>query len=424
MARTLILCPTFDHADSLLASVASMRAQTDPDWEMVVVCDGSPPRTFEILEAMTRADPRITFVSHPKSPRLGEPYRDPVIRNSDCEFVLHLGDDDICSRDHVAFMVALLERSDWAHQASLSLAVDGGVTWDFAHIHALQAREAWSLRRPDARGLNNVGYRRSAYERLPVGWDTTPQGVPTDVAMWAKFLALPDLRIASSATATWMKLPSRAARAGMSATDRVVEGALLLARINEPGFLPSMVAQAQLGVPPLRAMLVSEVSVSDTFEAAAAQCGWRLCPPDTRHSGGVGPDPMSVGLWPAQRETLTFAFEVAKALRGAAIGEALIARARSDRALVGRCIFALSMGDWGECGRLIEMTDRIFDLPGVAHVGRLRLSHKQGDVSLMSAQLAEAERRWPDAKWLDGFRSQLRGLSNEPEVDQEGCMIG
>ena len=410
MARTLILCPTFDHADSLLASVASMRAQTDPDWEMVVISDGAPPRTFEILEKIARADPRIRFVRHPKSSRFGEPYRDPVIRASDCEFVLHLGDDDICSRDHVAFMVGLLERADWAHQASLSLSVTGGATWDFAHVHALRARQAWSVRRPEARGLNNVGYRKSAYERLPIGWDTTPQGVPTDVAMWAKFLALPDLRIASSATATWVKLPSRAARAGMDATDRAVEGTHLLAQINTPGFLPTMVERAELGVPPLRAMLVAEVSAADTFEVAATLFGWRISVPNTPHAGGVGAEPMTVGLWPTQREALQFAYDVAQVLRGGAISDALIAKAQSNRALVSRCISALSMGDWSQCAHLVEIADTVFDLLGIVHVGRLRLSHRQGDLELMAVQLAEAERRWPDAKWLNGFRAQLRDV--------------
>ena len=59
MARTLILCPTHDHADALMMSIASVRAQTETDWRMVVICDGAPARTVEILQAIEADDPRI-----------------------------------------------------------------------------------------------------------------------------------------------------------------------------------------------------------------------------------------------------------------------------------------------------------------------------------------------------------------------------
>lgn len=237
MARTLILCPTFDHADTLLASISSVRAQTDSDWELVVICDGSPPRTFEILEAFTRADPRIRYVSHPKSPRTGEAYRDSVIRASDAEFVLHLGDDDVWSPRHIEAMLGLLAGADWAHQATLAVTTAGQFSWNFANIQTLREQRAWSTGRIDARGLNSVGYRRSAYMRLPKGWETTPAGQPTDVTMWTKFLAFSDLRVASSAQSTWLKLPGSAARLSAAPTERAVEGGLYLARVSEPGYL-------------------------------------------------------------------------------------------------------------------------------------------------------------------------------------------
>lgn len=409
MARTLILCPTFDHADALIPAISSVRAQTDPDWEMVVMCDGSPPRTFEILETFARLDPRIRYVSHPKSPRTGEPYRDAVIRASDAEFVLHLGDDDVWSPHHLAAMLGLLEGSDWAHQATLSVTTFGQFSWNFANIQLLREKRAWSSKHIDARGLNNVGYRHSAYMRLPKGWETTPKGQPTDTTMWAKFLALPDLRVASSAQATWLKLPGSAARATTAPTERAIESGLYLARMGVPGYLGEMCHQAQLGIVPLRAMLTCDTSRADTFEAAVAACGWRLNAADPAQ-GSRDQALIAVELSDPQREMLEFTYEIARLINGTPVSEAITAKARENRPLIGKFLATLAKNDWPTCERLIEITDKGFKLGGVAQIARLRLSLKQGNADLMARQLAESELKWPNAKWITGFRAQLETL--------------
>ncbi|MGB3470289.1 MAG: glycosyltransferase family 2 protein [Erythrobacter sp.] len=98
---TLIICPTFDHADTLLMATASVRAQTRKDWQMVVICDGSPDRTREVMEAICRQDNRISYVWKPKGERYGETYRDAVIRQVDSAYVCHLGDDDLWLPNHL-----------------------------------------------------------------------------------------------------------------------------------------------------------------------------------------------------------------------------------------------------------------------------------------------------------------------------------
>src|SRR5688572_17573763 len=111
MAKVLILCPTFDHVDTLFASIASVRAQAFTDWEMTVIGDGAPERSVQIVSALAADEPRIKSCWHPKSVRYGEIYRDQVIRGSTAEFVCHLSDDDIWTPAHLAQMIALLERA-------------------------------------------------------------------------------------------------------------------------------------------------------------------------------------------------------------------------------------------------------------------------------------------------------------------------
>ena len=141
MARTLILCPTHDHADTLFASIASVQAQRDADWQMVVIGDGAPERTADIVMAIGERDPRIRYRPHPKGERFGEAYRDAVIRESPAEFICHLGDDDLWSDRHLDTMTAMLAQADWAMQGELALSVDGAFTWRFANHGTDLARE-------------------------------------------------------------------------------------------------------------------------------------------------------------------------------------------------------------------------------------------------------------------------------------------
>jgi glycosyltransferase involved in cell wall biosynthesis len=54
-----ILLPAFDAAHTLGAALASVRRQTEPNWECVVVDDGSRDSTLAVAHGVARADPRV-----------------------------------------------------------------------------------------------------------------------------------------------------------------------------------------------------------------------------------------------------------------------------------------------------------------------------------------------------------------------------
>ena len=70
VAATVIV-PTHDHGPTLRLSVGSALAQTVEDIEVLVVGDGVPDVTREIVGELSRVDERVHFFDHPKGQRHG-----------------------------------------------------------------------------------------------------------------------------------------------------------------------------------------------------------------------------------------------------------------------------------------------------------------------------------------------------------------
>lgn len=274
MATVLILCPTFDHAETLFASTASVRVQTFTDWEMVVIGDGAPVRTREIMSAITQLDDRISCVWHTKSERFGEAYRDQIIRESHADVVLQLGDDDLWAPTHIDQMLALLHDCDWANEAPLRVAADGSAEWWPINHGTAAVRSSIVLGKPVSAGPNFVAYRRDAYLRLPEGWTCAPPTGPSDAFMWAKFFRLPSLAVASSASTTAIKFPALAPRrAAFDACLRLAEIQPWLARLAEPAFVKNLCLGASIRSRMLALYEVHSIPAGCCWTEALRYCG-------------------------------------------------------------------------------------------------------------------------------------------------------
>ena len=274
MASVLILCPTFDHAETLFASIASVRVQTFTDWEMVVIGDGAPHRTRDIMSVITRLDERIRCVWHPKSMRFGETYRDPIIRESKADVVLQLGDDDLWAPNHIERMLALLGDSDWANEAPLRMAVDGTTEWWPINHGTVAVRSSITLGIPVSAGPNYVAYRRDAYLRLPEGWTCAPPPGPSDAFMWAKFFRLPALSVASTASTTALKFPALAKqRVAFGPEQRLAEIQPWLARIAQPGFVRDLCLRASIRSRMIALYGIHGVPAGHSWSEALRHCG-------------------------------------------------------------------------------------------------------------------------------------------------------
>lgn len=95
-----IITPTYNRANTIGRTIESMLRQTYPNFEMIIVDDGSTDDTSNVVEKYSRADSRIRFI------RLGKNFGNNKARNvglqsisSDTDWVGFLDSDDIYLED-------------------------------------------------------------------------------------------------------------------------------------------------------------------------------------------------------------------------------------------------------------------------------------------------------------------------------------
>ena len=196
MPVATVLVPTHDHGPLLRRALQSVQEQTVGDLEILVVGDGVPDVTRELVAELAASDPRIRLFDNPKGPRHGELHRHAALQQARGEIVCYQADDDLWRPQQVEELRELLSRADFAHTVALQVELDGSL---FPWLAVLEAGVFRVLMHRGANflPLSVVGHTLAAYRALPYGWRTTPQGIPTDLYMWLQFLDQPGMRFAS-----------------------------------------------------------------------------------------------------------------------------------------------------------------------------------------------------------------------------------
>lgn len=220
-----VLIPTHDHGPLVGIAIESALAQTLDSLEVLVVGDGAPHLTRELVGEISTRDRRVRYFDNPKGPRHGEIHRHAALAEARGRTVLYLADDDLWLPEHAETMLALLEGADFACSTYLRVHPDGGFDLRPADLTA------------DQRGppvpLSCAAHTLVAYRNLPFGWRTTPPSIPTDRYMWAQFLAQGDCRAVASDRVTVLHLPSPKRR-HMTPAERVEELGGWWQRIRDP----------------------------------------------------------------------------------------------------------------------------------------------------------------------------------------------
>ena len=130
--RVSVLMPTFKQAAFIGRALESLRAQEYPDWELVIVDDGSPDETRHVLAPYLapdsdRFDPRLRYHRLARNGGLGAALNiaTGLARG---RYLAYLPSDDLYYPDHLARLVALLDA-----RPEIGLAYNG-VRWGYRHV--------------------------------------------------------------------------------------------------------------------------------------------------------------------------------------------------------------------------------------------------------------------------------------------------
>ena len=113
-----VILPTFDRADLLPRSIASVLAQTFTDWELIVIDDGSTDNTADVVAAWQQRSGRIRYVRQANQ-GVGAA-RNRGVAEARGEYIACLDSDDEYRPAHLETRLALLRR----HECDL---IQGGV---------------------------------------------------------------------------------------------------------------------------------------------------------------------------------------------------------------------------------------------------------------------------------------------------------
>ncbi|MEO9877370.1 MAG: glycosyltransferase family 2 protein [Anderseniella sp.] len=416
MARILILCPTHNHADTLYFSIASAQAQTVKDWEMVVICDGAPPRTFAIMEAITEVDARITFEAHPKSYKTGEIHRDRVVRASDAEYICHLGDDDVWAPDHLEQMLNLMQRGDWVNQSAMSILNSNAVEWTPRNMGGQTARQSMGKKKfAIAVGFSHTAYRMESYLSLPEGWSQTPEAIgASDQFMSSKFLTRSDIRVASTAACSSLKFTSRSQESlALPPEGFAARIAPWLARIAGSDLIQSIARTAKMDAVLLALLSVYAPGKEQNFASAYGECGLQIVGEDDPYNVAINGAPMTLPLTADQHTQAAHAYLTYMTwFHGEVpIGDWVDQVGQSEKTWV-RCLGGFSRTrPHVAIGALNELEARYGDNVLLTNI-RIYLQIQAADFDAARDGLSRARRLWPKARWLDPMENQVEAAGS------------
>ncbi|MDB5099333.1 MAG: epsE 1 [Cyanobacteria bacterium RYN_339] len=237
---TTVLLPAYQAAFTLEAAIASVLAQTDPDFELLVVDDGSTDGTGAIAAAC--ADPRVRLVAIPHGGIVAA--LEAGLATARGRYIARMDADDLMRPDRLAVQRSLLVAGDYglvscrvAHPDPGAAATEGyarHVTW----LNGILTPEDIALNRFVESPLAHpsVLFRRELLERHGGYRDGD---FPEDYELWLRWLEA-DVRMAKAPEVLldWHDTPGRLSRTdpryGVEAFYRLKAGYLArwLARHN------------------------------------------------------------------------------------------------------------------------------------------------------------------------------------------------
>ncbi|KPM51018.1 hypothetical protein ACG83_36835 [Frankia sp. R43] len=132
-----VICPTYNRSSRILPTLRSVRAQTYPDWELLVVSDGSSDDTDEIVTGYAAVDPRVRLL---RTSRQGHPapVREIGLTQARGDVIAYLDHDDTWLPDHLAVLVDALHHGSSGTGSGARAGAGAGAGADVAATGAVR----------------------------------------------------------------------------------------------------------------------------------------------------------------------------------------------------------------------------------------------------------------------------------------------
>jgi len=93
MSPVSVIIPTYNRSKQIARAIESVQAQTESDFEIIVVDDGSTDRSAQVIKECARKDPRICLIEHGQG-KGAQAARNTGIRAARGQWIAFLDSDD------------------------------------------------------------------------------------------------------------------------------------------------------------------------------------------------------------------------------------------------------------------------------------------------------------------------------------------
>ncbi len=166
-------------------AIRSVLAQTEQDFEFLVVGDGCSDDTASVIDSF--ADERISWFDLPKAPNFGYANRNVALREATGEMIAFMAHDDLLLHDHLELMGEALEQPEveWAYSRPLWMD-DAGVAIPF--VVDLRRPEALRVFMEDHNSIpaSCVVFRRDCLDRYGYWPEEAPRS--GDWELWRRII--------------------------------------------------------------------------------------------------------------------------------------------------------------------------------------------------------------------------------------------
>lgn len=112
MPKVSVVISTYNRPERLKKAIESVIAQTYPDWELIIVDDASTSKTADAIASFTSLrEPQRVYIRRPENFGSDTAPKNRGILESKGDYIAFLDDDNTWRPDHLAALVAELERN-------------------------------------------------------------------------------------------------------------------------------------------------------------------------------------------------------------------------------------------------------------------------------------------------------------------------